>query len=342
MGNQQAKLDVIHQIAAPLGVSLDDVNAVLYGEKLTRNEKLLAIIDALANDGHGGVYSCAVWKGDPVQNSARTLPRYDYFGQILEGLNLYLHKKGYTSQLLVNTFQLADYAYFENILVRYPSAGLITLAVPSTEHLRKACQDYERPIVYLDFPVGENTSKQYIISAKNETIIAEVVRYLYGLGHRRIGFVQGLLEKQGAFDRYKGYRRGLMSVGIEVDEALVFAGNWDMAGGKAAAEQFLMLPSPPTAIIASNDLMAFGVMQAVEQWGLKIPDDVSVVGFDDITSAMLTQPPLTSVRAPMTEIGRKAGEYMVQLLEGESPRPYHLYVPLEIIKRESVGPAPMK
>src|SRR5262245_54650784 len=113
MVSGQTKLTVIHRIAAPLGVSIDDVKAVLYGEKLIRREKLLAIIDALANDGRGGVYFCVVWKGDPVENAVRHLARYDYFGQILEGLNLYLRRKNYTFQLLVNTSELADYNYFE-------------------------------------------------------------------------------------------------------------------------------------------------------------------------------------------------------------------------------------
>src|SRR5262245_31939259 len=141
MVNQQAKWDFIHQIATQLGVTSDDVNAVVYGEKLVHSEKLLAIIDALANDGRGGVYVCAVWKGEPIANAARNLPRYDYFGQIIDGLNFYLHKKGYTSQLLVSSFQLADYAYFEYILSRHPNVGLINVASHFTGHLRKACED---------------------------------------------------------------------------------------------------------------------------------------------------------------------------------------------------------
>jgi LacI family transcriptional regulator len=342
MVKQQTKLDLIEQIAANVGVSIDDVNAVVYGEKPVRSEKLQAIIDTLARDGRGGVYVCAVWKGDPIENAIRNLARYDYFGQIIEGLNLYLHKKGYASQLLVSNLHLADFAYFEYILLNHSNVGLINVASHFTGYLKEACEHHQRPLVFLDYPAGEDTTDQYIISMKSEAVIAEVVDYLYGLGHRRIAFIQGPQEKQTALDRYLGYCAGLATVGIELDQALVRMGNWDSPSGKAAAEQFLALLSPPTAIIASNDLMAFGVMEADEEQGLKIHDHISVVGFDDIALASMTKPPLTSVRTPMTEMGSLAGEYIVKLLEGETPRPHHVHLPLEIMIRESTGPAPAR
>jgi DNA-binding LacI/PurR family transcriptional regulator len=342
MSNQQTKLNLIQQIAEHLGVSIDDVNAVVYGERPVDGAKLQSIIDNLADDGRGGVFVCAVWKGNPITNAVRNLPRYDYFGQIIEGLNLYLHKKGYTSQLLISSFPLADYAYFEDIILRHRDVGLVNVASHFTGNLQKACEDYQRPLVFLDYPAGEDTNNQYIISMKSEAVIAEVVKYLNQLGHRRIAFIQGPQEKQTALDRYRGYCAGLAEAGIELDEALVLRGNWETPSGKAATEQFLALPLPPTAIIASNDLMAFGVMQAIELQGLHIPKDISVVGFDDIAMASMTKPPLTSVRTPMTDMGSMAGEYIVKLLEGEAPHPQHIHLPLDFIKRESTGPAPTR
>lgn len=342
MVNQQTKLDFIDQIAAKVGVSVDDVNAVVYGERPVRTEKLQAIIDTLSRDGRGGVYVCAVWKGDPYENALRNIARYDYFGQIIEGLNLYLHKKGYTSQLLVSNLHLADFAYFEYILLNRENVGLINVTSHFTGSLKEACEYYQRPLVFLDYPAGEDTTNQYIISMKSEAVIAEVVEYLYGLGHRRIAFVQGPQAKQTALDRYRGYCAGLARVGIELDPELVNTGHWDPPTGKAAAAQFLTLPSPPTAIIASNDLMALGVMEAVKEHGLRVPDDVSVVGFDDIAMAAMSKPPLTSVRTPMTEMGALAGEYIVRLLEGDAPYPYHVDLPLDIVFRESTGRAPSR
>ncbi len=336
----QHNLDLIREIAANLGVSVDNVNAVIYGEKTVHGEKLLAIMDSLSNDGRGGVYVCAVWKGETPLNAIQNVPRYDSYAQIIEGLNLYLYTQGYASRLLVSNLQLADYAYFEHILLQHPNAGLVNVASYFTGDLRKACDDYHRPLVFLDYPSGEDPANEYIISIKSEAVIAEVVSYLYSLGHRRIAFIQGLLEKQSALDRYKGYCSGLTAVGLELDEALVFAGNWDIPAGKAAAEQFMMLASPPTAIIASNDLMAFGVMQTLEHLEIHVPKDVSVVGFDDTALASMTKPTLTSVRTPLTDMGYKAGECIVKLLEGEALEPRHTELPLELVKRESTGAAP--
>jgi len=340
MADHEIRRNFIREIAAKLDVPFDDVHAVMYGEKPVSSQKLLQIMYALSDDGHGGVVVCAVWKGEPIPNAVRNLPRYDYFGQILEGLNLYLHKKTYTSQLLVSNFQLADYAYFEEIIAQHPGVGLINFASHFTGNLQKACEQHRRPLVFLDYATTADTANQYIITMKSEPVIAEVVVYLYGLGHRRIAFIRGPQEKQTAVDRYQGYCAGLAALGLEFDEALVFTGNWDESLGKAAAAQFLALDSPATAIIASNDLMAFGAMKAVEESGLRIPQDVSVVGYDDIALASMTHPPLTSVRTPMTQMGSKAGELIVSLLEGESPEPKHIYVPVELVIRASTGPAP--
>ena len=340
MTAHEIRRNFIRQIAAKLDVPFDDVHAVMYGEKPVSSQKLLQIMFALSDDGHGGVLVCAVWKGKPIPNAVRNLPRYDYFGQILEGLNLYLHKKAYTSQLLVSNFHLADYEYFEEIIAQHPGVGLINLASHFTGNLQRACQQHQRPLVFLDYATNADTANQYIITMKSEPVIAEVVVYLYGLGHRRIGFIRGPQEKQTAVDRFNGYCAGLAAVGLEFDQALVFTGNWDELLGKAGAEQFLALDFPATAIIASNDLMAFGAMKAVEESGLKIPQDVSVVGYDDIALASMTKPPLTSVRTPMTQMGSIAGELIIRLLEGETPQPHHIDVPVELVIREFTGRAP--
>lgn len=127
---------------------------------------------------------------------------------------------------------------------------------------------------------------------ESEPIIEKVVAYLYDLGHRRIAFIRGPVTKQTELDRYKGYIAGLTNLGLEVDNSLIGAGNWHELTGKAATEKFLALASPPTAIIASNDVMAFEAMCAIQEKGMKIPQDISVVGYDDIALASMTDLPI--------------------------------------------------
>jgi LacI family transcriptional regulator len=340
MTDEEAKRNFISGLAAELNVPLRVVQAVIQGESATGGKKLRALImKKLGSDGRG-VFFCAVWKGSAPLTAANQLPDYDYFGQILEGMNLCLYKVGYTLQLFVANDQIVDLPYFEYILANHPNAGIINLTAAATLELLEACQNYNRPIVFLDHPITEDPSDHYLISMESEPIIEKVVAYLYDLGHRRIAFIRGPVTKQTELDRYKGYMAGLTNLGLEIDNALIGAGNWHELTGKAAAEKFLALASPPTAIIASNDVMAFGAMIAIQEKGLKIPQDISVVGYDNIALASMTDPPLTTVHTPMTQMGIAAAEYMVSLLEGRSPSPRQVYFPLEIVIRGSTGAAP--
>lgn len=331
---------LIQQIADELGVSIEQVNDVIAGMRDADDERLRGIIRRLSVNGEG-VYILAVWKG-PTQslNTLRNTPSYNYFGQILESLNLTLDKKGYTSRLLVSNLQLVDYAYFEGVIARHPRAGIVNITGNLTGDLKRVCEAHQRPIVYLDFPVDSIATDQYIVGVSSQPATVAVVEHLYQLGHRRIAFIKGLQNKVNAIDRFEGYKTGLMQVGLAYDATLVADGDWQPESGEAAAEKLLALEHPPTAIIASNDVMAFGVMHRIRQRGLKIPDQLSVVGFDDIAAAAMASPPLTSVRTPMSDIGAKAGETIIDLLEGRVPEPRQVYFPLEFMVRESIGPAP--
>lgn len=331
---------LIEQISTDLRVSIEEVNAVIAGERLASDENLVRILHALGANGRG-VYVLAIWKGTASLNTLRNTPNYGFFGQILEALNLYVDKRGYTSRLMVSSTSLVDYDHFAEIITRHPDAGLINLAANFTGDLQRACQVYQRPILYLDFPTDEATTDQYIIGVHSKSVMAAVVEQLYQLGHRRIAFIKGLQDKVSAVERFEGYKAGLIQVGLDYDATLVEAGDWHPESGEAAAGRLLALQNRPTAIIASNDQMAFGAMKVVQNHGLCIPHDVSVVGYDDIAATEMATPPLSSVRMPMSEMGAKAGEYIIDLLEGRSPEPKYIFFPLEIMLRESVGPAPV-
>jgi len=147
----------------------------------------------------------------------------------------------------------------------------------------------------------------------------EATRYLIDLGHRRIGHIQGPLKHQCSHDRYQGYCDALREAGIERDPALVLQGDFMPPSGRACAHTLLSLADPPTAIFASNDYMAYGIMAAAEEHGLSIPDELSVIGFDDTYPSALMQPPLTTIRQPFFDMGKRAIELMLSLLEAPTP-----------------------
>src|SRR5262245_56776380 len=168
------------------------------------------------------------------------------------------------------------------------------------------------------------------------------MRYLLALGHRRIGFITGRMDIACSHDRLRGYRDGLAEVGLPYDADLVREADFSQPVGFQQAQALLQLPEPPTAIFASNDVMAFGAMDAARIAGLNIGQEISIVGFDDMFMASQTYPPLTTVRQPLADMGEVALDMLVTLLQGRTVLNLRRELPTELIIRESTGRAPVK
>jgi LacI family transcriptional regulator len=164
--------------------------------------------------------------------------------------------------------------------------------------------------------------------------------HLLSLGHRRIGLITGFRDMLCSMARLDGYRSGLERAGLEVDPALIKYGDFQHEGGFARAVELLALPDRPTAIFAGSDQQAFGVYEAARQHGLRIPDDLSVVGFDDLPISRWASPPLTTVRQPLVGMGSAAAEMLGELIEGSPLRTNRVELSTELLVRESTaGPA---
>jgi LacI family transcriptional regulator len=194
------------------------------------------------------------------------------------------------------------------------ASGLLAIFPgPSALHLGKL-HNRDFPVVLLDdqrLP-PENTPW---ISADNRVGAYEATRHLLQLGHRRIAHIQGPLKYRVSHERYEGYCEALREAGIMIDPALVMQGDFKPAGGRACARAFFELPERPTAIFAASDYMAFGVMAAAEEYGLRIPDDLALVGFDDLPASAHMQPALTTVKQPFFEMGQRGIELLLSLVD---------------------------
>jgi DNA-binding LacI/PurR family transcriptional regulator len=158
-------------------------------------------------------------------------------------------------------------------------------------------------------------------------------------GHRRPAHISGPLDHQSAIDKHEGFRAALADAGIPYDPTLVVESDYSQEGGYAAALQ-LLDGDPPDAIVAANDQMAFGAIEALRERGLDAPRDVAVVGYDDIGLARVMQPQLTSVRADLVEVGRLAAERLLELVRGERPSAVQRELPTHVVIRSSCGCAP--
>jgi LacI family transcriptional regulator len=143
------------------------------------------------------------------------------------------------------------------------------------------------------------------------------VSHLIRLGHRRIAHIQGPPEYLVSHDRYQGYRKALLDAGMAPDPELVLTGDFLPPSGRACAIKLFELPleKRPTAIFASADQMAYGVLAAAEEFGLSVPQDIALVGFDDDVPSVHTRPPLTTVRQPYLEMGQRGIELLLSMLD---------------------------
>jgi LacI family transcriptional regulator len=176
------------------------------------------------------------------------------------------------------------------------------------------------------------------VGVDNEAGVAAMVAALVGLGHRRIAFLAGPRALFVARERLAGYRRGLDAAGIPFDERLVVRTTFDREGGALAVDTLRADGVDVTAICCANDLLAIGALGRLAELGVDVPGEVSVAGFDDISTAALTAPTLSTVRLPLRELGRRGFELAGRMLAGDTPAPVHL--PTEVVLRGSTGPAP--
>jgi DNA-binding LacI/PurR family transcriptional regulator len=164
---------------------------------------------------------------------------------------------------------------------------------------------------------------------------SEAIRYLLELGHRRIGFINGPLTVFDSRERFEAVKDALGKAGVLFDERLYIEGDFTRSSGYAAAREIMSRAARPTALFVGGDTMAMGAMQALKDMGFRIPDDVAVVGFDDIKYAQYFEPPLTTVRQPAYHVGSRATKMLLSLIQGKSLRRKHLVMDVKLVIRDS-------
>lgn len=202
------------------------------------------------------------------------------------------------------------------------------------EHLRFR----KLPLAFIDvgppLPLVSNIRIQYQIGVR------QAVQHLYSLGHRRIAFVSGPTDLKSATARTSAFLAAMTEKGLETPDSLIVNGHHTVEGGFTAFERLANLPQPPTAVMCSNDISAFGVIRKAYELGIEVPRDLSVIGFDDIRLAEFVIPPLTSIRMSQTELSRLAFHALLADVERAAPQPTgtEYFLTTELILRSSTAP----
>lgn len=226
---------------------------------------------------------------------------------------------------------------WQNLPALHHSDGVILVTSRMTHRQRAQLEKAGVALVLVD-PVNLPDTDIASVGATNWAGGLAATEHLIDLGHRRIGMIGGPADMLCTQARVDGYRTALERAGIEVDRDLVRYGDFHHRGGFARTRELLELPDPPTAVFAGSDEQAMGAYQAARLAGLRIPEDLSVVGFDDLPTCEWLSPPLTTVRQPLEEMGRVAARTLLQLLDGRPPLTPRVELATDLRVRGSTAP----
>jgi len=226
--------------------------------------------------------------------------------------------------------------WIEGVLARRPT-GVIAVFSDLSDVMREQLRSRGIPYVVVD-PTGEPLHDTPSVGATNWNGGLTATRHLLGLGHRRIGVIGGPEWILCSRARIDGYRAAMDEAGVPIDPALVSHGKFHVGEGIDKGRALLRLPNRPTAIFAGNDLQALGVYQAAREARLHIPEDLSVVGFDDLPVARWVGPPLTTIRQPLVQMAVAAAELVLRMADGETPAQPRIELATDLVIRESTAP----
>jgi LacI family repressor for deo operon, udp, cdd, tsx, nupC, and nupG len=264
-----------------------------------------------------------------------------FFADVLRGIDEELSAHGYG--LLIGN--LARGRKKEPQLVGIVQSGqvdgVILLSGRVPQGANGSLSDTGVPIVAVCEAIPGGAFPQ--VEAQNREAACAAVMHLAGLGHRHIGYVAGPRDNILERDRRAGFLEGLALAGIERRSAPIYAGDFTFAAGEAAAQRFLASDPRPTAVFAANDEMAIGFLKTVRAAGVRVPDDVSLVGFDGIAFADYVEPTLTTFRQPRRELGRSGAALLVGAMAGPqlAQTEQVIRLPVPLLERDSSGPAPV-
>jgi LacI family transcriptional regulator len=308
----------LQQVADMAGVSPSTVSRILNGTAVVSEDKKKAVDDAIKALGFVPNPVARGLAGGRTLSVGVVTQAIDspFYGGAHRGIEDTLVAAGYSPLFISGHWDLEAEQRCIDVLRSRRVDGLMVLTGRLSDAALKALAR-ELPLVV----TGRDLSAPNVFSLNFDDLLGArlATEHLLDLGHRRIAFIGGDPLHPDSAKREKGYRQALKSRGVKVDEALLLAGDYREEGGLQAIERLLDAGTPFTAIFAANDQMAFGAALALHRRGLHVPQDVSLVGFDDVATSSYTVPPLSSIHQPVYELGRLAATAMLDLLAGRQP-----------------------
>ncbi len=318
MGHHSKKRVTIRDVAAAAGVSYQTVSRVLnekpdVAEQTRRHIK--QIMHELGYQPSAVARSLALRRTHTLGVVTSDFSDW-FFTQVIVGAEMEAHRAGY-SLLLSNTERNLDQPKYVRLFGERRVDGMLFIRANAYGDSQQmiALSEQGLPVVTTAYDRQATSAPIGIVIVDNVKGGYMATHRLIETGHRRIAMIGGPSTWESVKDRMLGYQRALEEAGIEFDPTLIEYGDWNYESGYQAMRQLLARTTNLTALFAQNDRMALGAMRALREAGREIPDDVAVVGFDDIPIAAYSTPPLTTIRQPIIQVGQTAVQLLIQMIE---------------------------
>lgn len=332
----------LQDVADHLGVAVSTVSRALSGNKAISVETRTAVRAAAAELGYRV----------PAQGRATRRPRTKLVGVVVGALHnrfmtlllTHLHdalqEQGYLVTLLIDSMQDTEQLLTLRPLIDGYLEGLIFATATLDSPVVAEMQRRGLPTVLVVRSVDDVKVDTVVVD--NVHAGCEAVRHLYELGHRSIGLAMGPRNTSTSRDRVEGCLKWLSTAGIPAERVPLVWGDYTTESGYSSTIQLLEQPQPVTAIVAGNDTIALGVLEAARRRGVDVPRQLSVIGFDDMPLAASPLVSLTSIQQPVQAMARIAAQRLVDRIRGRGGLPVRDVLPIHLVKRETTGPAPRR
>jgi LacI family transcriptional regulator, repressor for deo operon, udp, cdd, tsx, nupC, and nupG len=327
----------IRDVAMLAGVSHQTVSRVINGDDRVRPSTRQRVDTAIAElDFRPNAIARFMATGSTQTFTCLAPNLNDYtFARIIEGAEQEARLHGY----YLFSASAADETTFSTLVDQLVTSGRTEglLVINPYADGRHRHLPGNVPTVYVGARPREETVDS--VALDDEGAAQTATGHLLSLGHRRIALICGPMSEDCSQDRLAGYLAALAAAGLPADPCLIDEGDWSATSGYQAFQRLARLPEPPTAVFAQNDRMAVGMLRAAREAGLHVPDQLAVIGFDDMPLASYFDPSLTTMRQDLVEIGRQAAQLLMRAVENPDAQRLHLRLPAELIVRESTGVA---
>ncbi len=328
----------VKDIAEAVGVSPTTVSLVLNnkrgaGEKL--RERILRTARELGYSAPKGARVGSLCLLHIARHGHTVNRDHDVFlADYIEGLSQEAKRAGYALEIV--TFKPAPMEQVLEAALGKASDGFVVLGTELSRQEVECFRALRRPLVFLD------TYHEFLdfdfVDMNNEDSIFLILSHLHAMGHRKIGFVRAAVETRNTRLREEGFSAGLRKLGLESDSAFIFSVDQTYHGAYDDMKAILAVgPRLPTALVCSNDIIASGCLKACSDAGIRVPDDLSMVGFDNLPLSAVVDPPLTTIQVSKAQIGRMAVQLLVSRLRGDADMPsVKVLIGGRLIERNSV------